>query len=251
MVNPAVRQKLLIKLGVSKQALSQRAKRLKDTYGPMTTEEAVYVIAHMEGVDLSKSLPLAMLDRIRALVPRQVPTLTPTLISSQSRRRKNGSKRKQSVSYPLINISLIDVANKLGAEVYPQAFILENSIRVLIKVRLSRLDKNWWDNLVPSDVKTDVARTMKREIRYPYRDKRGDHPLLYSNFADLKKIILANQSVFSDVIIDFEWFKVRMDEVYMARNNLAHAVSLSKDDVSRIALFNPDWARLLTAAGIS
>jgi hypothetical protein len=91
---------------------------------------------------------------------------------------------------------------------------------------------------------------MKREKRYTYREARGNQPLLYANYEDLKKIIVAKQNVFSDVIIDIDWFKVKMDEVYMARNNLAHSVSLSRDDISRIALFHRDWARMLNAAGI-
>ncbi len=249
MVNRTIRRLILNKLRITKQALSQRAKRLKDTYGPMTTEEAVYVMAHLEGIDLSKHLSLSVLDRIRALVPRQtVPA--PAMPSRQSQKKAKRPKPKQYTAYPLVSASEVNVANHLGSEVYPQVFILENSIRKLIKDRLSKLDKSWWDKLVPPDVQGNVARTMKREKRYTYREARGSHPLLYANFADLKKIIVTKQNVFSDVIIDIEWFKVKMDEVYMARNNLAHSVSLSRDDISRIALFHRDWARMLNAAGI-
>ena len=70
--NQSVKREVLGKLKISPQALSQRAARIKGRYGPMTTEEAVYVIAHMEGIDISKFLPIATLDRVRSLVPRDV-----------------------------------------------------------------------------------------------------------------------------------------------------------------------------------
>jgi hypothetical protein len=70
MINRKLRSDLLSSLNISKQALSQRAKRVKNEYGPMTTEEAVYVIAHMTGLDLTKYLPLLSIDRVRSLVPR-------------------------------------------------------------------------------------------------------------------------------------------------------------------------------------
>lgn len=245
MVNKEVRSQLLKQLGISPQALSQRAKRLKDKYGPMTTDEAVYVIAHMEGVDLSKRLPLASLDRVRSLIPRELNI--PTLRHRQSR-STHPKKKLKPASYPLVEKTIVSSAISIGAEVYPQVFILENSIRSLIKKHLSKTGNDWWDKLVPADVKKEVLRTMSREKRYPYREARGNHPLFYSNFSDLKKIILANQTSFATIIIDFDWFRVKMEEVYMARNSLAHCVSLSKDDISRIALFYRDWARLLETA---
>jgi hypothetical protein len=250
MLNPKVRRELLQKLGgITPQALSQRAKRIKDSYGPMKTEEAVYVIAHMEGIDLSKQLPIATLDRIRALVPRQVPT-APKISSTPVPRVEKKSRRSKVPSYPMVKASLNKVAEDLGAQVYPQLFLLENSIRALIGTRLSRLNSSWWNLHVPSRVQQNVSRTMSREKRFPYREARGNHPLSYANFSDLKEIILANPSEFHDIILDFEWFKVRMDEIYMARNNLAHCVPLSKDDISRISLFFRDWARLLETARI-
>lgn len=241
--DPKVRREILGRLRISRQALSQRATRIKENYGPMTTEEAVYVIAHIEGIDLSKFLPIAILDRVRSLVPKEI---QPNKSQARSQQRV---KRKQKESYPLVTNAQIKMAYDLGNDVFPKLFVLENSIRSLITKRLEALDTNWWDTYAPSPVKNNVSRTMNKEKRYPYREARGNHPISYANFADLSTIILANQSVFQDVILDFEWFKVRMDEVYMARNNLAHCVSLSSDDVARINLFFRDWARLLETAG--
>jgi hypothetical protein len=249
MIDRKVRRELFNKLKVSRQALNQRAKRLKDKYGPMTTIEAVYIIAHIEGIDLAKYLPLETLDRIRSLVPRDI---KPQLAISQSAPQKANSakKRRGAISYPLVRETFIQQAVTIGDEAFPQIVVLENSIRALIEQTLSTMRSDWWTSLVPSGVQKNVQRTIDKEKKYPYREKRGNKPLMYCNFADLKEIVIANHSAFRNVIVDLEWFKAKMDEVYMARNSLAHSVLLTKDDMTRIALFYKDWARLLEAANI-
>jgi len=244
-----VRRELFNKLRVSPQAINQRAKRLKDKFGPMTTEEAVYIIAHTEGVDLGKYLPLETLDRVRSLLPRDIKT-DPSASQNKRQAAKPIRKRRIAISYPLTKEAFIKQAVTIGEEAFPQIVVLENSLRNLIEQILSKIETDWWSTLVPLDVKNDVQRTIKKETKYPYRERRGNSPLMYCNFADLKKIVVANHSAFRTVIVDLEWFKVKMDEVYMARNNLAHSVLLSKDDMARIALFYRDWARLLEASNI-
>ena len=210
----------------------------------MTTEEALYVIGHLEGIDLSRFLPISTLDRIRSLVPREI---KPTKISEQ---RVQSVKKKQERHYPLVNTSEINMASKLGSDSYAKIFILENSIRGLIVKILGVLDRDWWNIYVPSKVKSNVARTISKEKHFPYRESRGSNPLAYANFSDLSAIILENKDEFRDIILDFDWFKVKMEEIYMTRNNLAHCVLLTSDDVSRINLFFRDWARLLETAGL-
>jgi hypothetical protein len=242
--NSKVKQELLSRLGgISRQALSQRAARIKKKYGPMTTEEAIYVIAHTEGIDLSKFLQLPTIDRVRSLVPKEN---QPNKLLTHPQQRV---KTQQNESYPLVTKTQVRQANNLGNDVYPKLFILENSIRSLIVKCLEPLDKNWWNIDVPLKVRDNVSRTMNNEKRYPYRKARGNHPISYANFADLNTIIQANQSIFQKIIIRFDWFSFRMDEVYMARNNLAHCVSLSNDDIARINLFYREWATLLETAG--
>lgn len=251
MVKREIRESLLKKLKISKQALSQRANRLKEKHGPMTTDEAVYIIAHIEGIDLSKQLPLAMLDRIRALVPREVSQFTQALRVAKKKETTRKQKSKQG-TYPLVTKAFIQKARNMGDDAFPRVFILENSIRSLIKLRLSPVDRDWWPNLIPKPVIDSVDRTIKKEKKFPYRENRGSEPLMYCNFDDLRKIIADNNNWphFQDVIIKLDWFEVKMEEVYMARNNLAHSVPLSKDDFSSIILFYNQWARLLESAGI-
>ncbi len=69
-MDSAIRRELFRRRPVSRQAMNQRAKRLKDDYGPMTTDEAMYVIAHQEHVDLAKHLNAEMVAHIRDLVDR-------------------------------------------------------------------------------------------------------------------------------------------------------------------------------------
>jgi hypothetical protein len=239
-----VRRELFKKLGVTRQAINQRAMRLKDKYGPMTTEEAIYIIAHVEGIDLSKYLPLVTLDRIRSLIPRDIKP-QPAISSGPQKKAKIVKKRPKAISYPLVTASFIKQAVDIGGETFPQVVVLENSIRNLIGQTLSGIRKDWWKTSVPPIIQKNVQRTIDKEKKYPYRERRGNKPLMYCNFAELKEIIVTNHSSFHNVIVDLEWFKAKMDEVYMARNNLAHSVLLSKDDIARIALFYRDWARLL------
>jgi hypothetical protein len=248
LIHREVRRELLGKLKITHQALSLRAKQIKIKYGPMTTDEAVYIIAHAEGVNLSKYLPLETLDRVRSLIPREI---KPSSVAPQVKTiNKKPKARKAVISYPLVSNTFIQRAITIGDESFPQIVVLENSIRSLIEKTLSAINSDWWNALVPPNVQRNVQRTIDKEKKFPYREKRGNRPILYCNFADLKEIIVANYAEFRNVIIDIEWFKAKMDEVYMARNNLAHSVLLSDDDISRIALFYRDWARLLDTAGV-
>lgn len=246
MVDPHIKKLLLGKLRITPQALSLQAKKLKATHGPMTTEEAVYVIAHQQGIDLSRFLPIQELDRVRSLVPKELPTLP----QAKKAVRVKRVRVKQAQSYPLVRRSVISKSVIIGQESFPKMFVLENSIRELVIRKLSaQYGRDWWLKRVSRKIQDTVQRTIQKEKKYPHRPKRGLHPIFYSNFSDLKEIILQNRTLFSEPIIDFKWFEVEMDQVYMARNSLAHNTDIGKDDASLINLFYSSWARLLETAG--
>lgn len=68
--DPAVKAELLAKLGVSPQRLSQLAAKRKGEL-PMSTPDAVYTIAHENGIDVSKHLSAEETKEIRG--PRREP----------------------------------------------------------------------------------------------------------------------------------------------------------------------------------
>jgi len=68
--NRQLRTDLLKKLGVTAQRLSQLVTQVKRLYGPMTTEEGTYVLAHQRGLDLTRYLDTPAVDRIRGMLPR-------------------------------------------------------------------------------------------------------------------------------------------------------------------------------------
>jgi hypothetical protein len=249
MVDREIRAELLGLLRITPQALSLRAQKLKSKYGPMSTDEAVYIIAHQSGIDISKYLSVEQVDRTRSLLPRDLPvvSLTKKAKEPRSKRKKAGSYL---TSYPLVGAKEIAKSVLIGGETFPQVFILENSIRNLISEKLeTAFGKTWWESARIKSIRDNVQKTIDKEKKFPHREKRGLHPIYYSNFADLKQIILNERNCFSDVIVDFQWFEVEMDQVYMARNSLAHSVPITDDDASRIRLFFRDWARLLEAGG--
>jgi len=249
MVDRKVRKLLFKKLQVTPQALSQRAKRIKSSYGPMSTDEAVYVIAHQEGIDLSRYLSIQVIDRVRSLVPKDLPR--PAGITPSKTVKAKKTKRATTSSYPMVKESMISRSVTIGNESFPQVFVLENSIRNLIIAKLKKAyGSDWWNKARIKGIRDTVQRTIDKEKKHPHRERRGLHPIFYSNFADLKQIILNERNQFTDVIIDCQWFEVEMDQVYMARNSLAHSVLISEDDVSRIRLFYRDWARLLESADV-
>src|SRR2546430_16584592 len=89
--DPAIRHQLLKKLGdISQQALSQRAKTVKKRYGPMSTEDAVYVIAYEHGIDISKRLDPETVQRINRHVSsgRQSSSSRPPSRERASRRKE-------------------------------------------------------------------------------------------------------------------------------------------------------------------
>ena len=100
MIDRSVKKLVLEKAKITSQALSQRAKKIKSSFGPMSTEEAVYVIAHQEGIDLSRILSIDVIDRVRSLVPKEIPKAKEIQKSTKSKRPKT---LKPAQSYPLVS----------------------------------------------------------------------------------------------------------------------------------------------------
>ena len=248
-IDRKLRAVLLNKLNVSPQRLSQRVKLVKEHYGPMPTELATYVIAHKEGIDLTKFLNIETVDRVRSLLPNNG-----AIVVEQIRRKKT----RAAPSYARINIvgKLPDVDAFLSsgiakdaqamAQVYPIYYTLENSLRIVIKrIMENKYGKQWWDSKAPKPVKKNVDDRKCQEDKKPWHGKRGQHEIFYSNFGDLRTIIERNWDDFKKFFPSRLWITQKLDELENPRNVLAHHNPVSKIDLKRMEVYFEDWVNLL------
>jgi hypothetical protein len=244
-----LRTVLLQGLGVTPQRLSQRVKKMKKDHGPMSTEDATYVIAHQEGIDLTKYLGPDTVNRIRILIPKG----SESTASGSMRKKSNNAKRctvvRMEANIPqvdaLLSTTLAEDAKRM-AVVYPKYYVLENSIRVVIKRILEKTHgENWWKLSVANPVQVTVSGRIQKEAEQPWHGKRGQHEIYYSDFGDLKKIISKNWDDFKAIFPSQSWISQKLDELEHPRNVMAHHNPLSSADLKRIDLYFSDWIALL------
>ncbi len=102
---------------------------------------------------------------------------------------------------------------------------------------------DWWKNNIPVGIKRDVEKRMKKEKENRWHAKRGNHHIFYTNFGDLKDIIINNWAIFGKFFPDQHWIVSKLKELELSRNIIGHNNPLPKDEVERIKLYFRDWTK--------
>lgn len=236
-----------LKLGFTRQGVEYRAKLLKERYGPMTSEEAIGLLAHQEDLDLSRYLAPAQLERVRELVRHRA-----ALQSPQAQTRKAPQVQKTvkvniggrlKLSDPVLPSRVLQDAKNM-ASVYAELYVFENSVREVIQRRLSSVhgDK-WWQVCVQRRIQDDAQKRIDGEDKNPWHGRRGAHPIYYSNLADLSSIIVRNWSDFEELFPEQSWITQKITEIARSRNVVNHHNPLGRQDERRIRLYSADWHR--------
>lgn len=122
-----------------------------------------------------------------------------------------------------------------NGEIYFYFYVLENALRKFILEVLNKKKPDWWDK-VNSRIKSNVDSRKKKEKWNPWVTGRGAHEIYYTDLSDLSNIIKANQSIFTTYFDKMEgklnWLTHRIDEIYLIRNNLAHACPIGNKDIN-------------------
>jgi Swt1-like HEPN len=254
--NPEVRRELLKRLGnVTPQRLSQLVGEVKKQHGPMSTADAVYVLAHQKGIDLTKYLDRDTVDRVRGMVPRTNGGLAAAAATKQTTApmaaRRASRPVRVTAGVPAVDLllptSVVTDATRM-TELYPKVYLLENSLRSVInRVLTAKHGKDWWQTKAPSGVRRLVQGRKDKEDKVPWHGKRGAHEIYYSDFSDLRNIIEKNWADFDPIIRKQQWINQWLEELEPARNTLAHNNPVSENEQKRIEVFFNDWAQLIDA----
>lgn len=254
MINKNLHKALLQKLNITRQAISQRAQKLK-SQSPMTTADAVYVIAHQNGIALDKFLDLETIDRIRNLLPNTSNIASANAPSNRPPRqeRKNGHRtivigKEFKTTDPILPDRILNDAKEM-AGIYPLLYVLENSIREVInRVMTSAHGIGWWDTDAPRGLRDTVSKRMEDESVNSWHQRRGVHPIYYLDLNQLPPLVRKiRKKLVPSILQSSEWFEHFINEVYQSRCVLCHMNPLDKDSVQSVKLRLNQWQKLVTA----
>lgn len=262
MTKGELRAELLLRTGWTRQTLSRHVQAVKDEM-PMDTKTAQCVLAHRHRIRLDQYLTpdaLAGVQGVLARIGHGRRGASPAkgnggvTNGSGSRRRTPRTivfPKEFKTSDPLLSDVKLQEAREMAA-VYPILYVLENSIRELIKrVMTAKYGADWWDTALTSgnakQLKVNSDRVRAREKTTAWHQRRGAHPIDYVTLADLGTIIEAKQDAFfPDVLGDSKQFVHNLvRELAASRNVLCHMNPLVDYNIDDIKVKAERWRHLI------
>jgi hypothetical protein len=127
---------------------------------------------------------------------------------------------------------------------YVIIYCFENSVRELIRTRMSDEDPDWWtSDKVPRKVRDTANSRLKDAEDNSWLEGVTKDILGFVDFGGLCDIITNNWEMFEDLIPSQHWLKQRFDELERSRNFIAHNRMLSAAEFARLEMYVGDWNR--------
>lgn len=259
-----IRQELREKLGISKQALTNRVRKVKDSV-PMAPEQALYVLAFEHGIQLDKHLDADELSTVADQVQRYqraTKSATSEIVDAGTKTR-NSRPRKQATpreviiratgtdfsDLPKLMFGLVGPAQRAAEEAYHLLHIFENSMREVIRrVLKGQYGSDWWDH-VPKKIREKAARYQQNEAKEAWHLPRGSEPIQYVDLPDLA-IIIEHHKLwphFSQLFPRPGFVSSLVHDINVSRRVVAHMNELPKAEIKTVQVTFRKWARQLKA----
>ena len=252
----ALRKALIDQTKWSPFALSRRVRAVKDRL-PMETKIGQAIVAHEAGLRLDRYLDGDQLDEVQQTIAKlkSAPTSTNTAGANGRRAARAKSPAARVFSFKAFNLKTSDPflgkekyeeAVKMS-EAYPALYVLENSIRTVIKgVMAAKHGADWWDTQLNtgkvSNVKTKVNDRLKKEEYQSWHQRRGAHQIDYTDLSDLLTIAQSKRDVFFPRLLGDEiWFQSLVDQTSPSRNTLCHMNPLTAHSVTAMGVRLTEW----------
>lgn len=226
----------------SKSTIYNQIDKIRKESGyTLTRDNAAYALAGSLGIDIGKYLSKEELEGLRN---------THTKIREIKIKSKSTSKtvdlKIQGIpkNIPFLEKKTIQNCKKMS-ETYQLFYLLENSIRsfILSILQSEYQSEDWWNTRVRQKIKDAVVIRTKKEKENRWHAQRGGHYIHYTDFRNLKEIIVDNWGIFKRFFPDQSWIISRLKELELSRNIIAHNNPLPQDEVSRIKLYLKDWIK--------
>ncbi len=236
-------EKLIKKLG-SRATVYRRAGELgEELFIP--TKEAMYLLAFSEKIGLEDLLDGAEKDRLRVMYFTYKDRIgEPSTSKDTAKTPETRKNRRKSKGEVVLNID--DLGNIVPrvllpeqkfkdavemAKMYILLYVVENSIREVIDLRMHKIyGPNWWDLKVQKKRKDKVDERKQDEHANPwFGQERGARQIDYLDLNELPDIIHNNEKDFiPDIFPTYSWIDEKIHDLYRSRCVVAHMNHLKK-----------------------
>ncbi len=237
--------RLLDALSIKERQLNRKIKKVMDD-NLCSREEALGILSHINGISVNVVDGLN-LDKIRQMLgSTKIQFAKETKISIEKvagggrdvdSMVRRAVKKFVGQKYPFLPN---EISVGLGRILTSSAYIcfLENSIRGYVREILSRsYGSDWWRahrkkgvkdiDVIKAAIKAVVKNRKNEESIKKWLDKRGSHEIFYTDFGDLKDIILDNYELLGKVFPSRVFIESLLDQAEACRNINQHNNVLS------------------------
>jgi hypothetical protein len=95
--------------------------------------------------------------------------------------------------------------------------------------------ENWWEAIIPQDIKDYINKIREKEMKNPFR-KDNLHSILFTTFSQLGDIIEKRWDDFKNVLPDKQSVLGYLKNLEYIRNSIAHNRPIDKNDFNHIEM---------------
>lgn len=204
--------------------------------------------AHRNGLNPRKFADQETLDEYkeyRRSLPNEPTVITKTRIVPEKRVT---TVRFSDPDIPEINLppEKVSEAKRMG-EIYPYIYVLENSVRELIKNTLESVHgTSWWDNCASTETKKKASDRTDKQGKSRYYGAKAPHPIYLVDLDDLRNLMIRNWTDMEPKLPKLPstqaWVINILQMIEETRNIIAHDNPISKDDELKLKVNFKDWA---------
>jgi hypothetical protein len=143
---------------------------------------------------------------------------------------------------------LLVVNARATAIVYAAIAAFENSVRALvINTLMEKFQEEWWEKGASHSIRERAQKRMEDEQIAKWHTQRGQDPINYTTFGDLKNIMHNNWDAFEDLVGSLAWASSIFDVIERSRNVIMHSGMLEREDIERLGVNIRDWVKQVGA----
>ena len=148
-----------------------------------------------------------------------------------------GKKRKE-LKFPISKSTILPAPSEYNFKGFCYLARIENILRrfiidVLEKKYKEENGENWWEAIIPQDIKDHINDIKEKEIKNPFR-KDNLHPIFFTTFSQLGTIIRKRWADFEELLPDQQSVLGYLRNLEYLRNAIAHNRPIDKGDFNHI-----------------